>query len=223
MTSPTRDASLLVRPEIVLFDVDGTLLDTREFILGALEHSLATLGLPVPSRDLLAEAVGPPLEQIYRNLTGAAFPPALVEHHRAFQAANLGLSVPFPGVVEVLGRLASAGVTMAAVTSRSRLTSVRTLELAGIASVFATIVSFEDAPATKPDPAPLLVAIERSGGTAGRRVAMVGDTEYDIRAGQRIGAFTVAALYGFGAEAALAAGPDRAIHDITELPAVLNL
>lgn len=209
-------------PEVILFDVDGTLLDTREYILGGFEHALAAVGFPVPSRDFLVAQIGHPLEQIYRELAGADLEPRLTELHRAFQSANLELSVAFPGVADVLSRLASAGIPMAAVTSRSRRTSVRTLELAGIASCFSAVISAEDSPAMKPDPAPLLLALERVG-AVGRRAVMVGDTEHDVYAGKRIGAFTVAALYGFGAGRALAASPDCTIADITELPSALGL
>lgn len=209
-------------PDIVLFDIDGTLLDTREFILAAFEHALLTVGAAIPARPFLAEQVGRPLDQVYGELAAPALAPHLCEIHRAFQLENLDLAVVFPGVADVLGRLAHAGVTMAAVTSRSRRTSTRTLELAGIAGWFAAVVSGEDAPAIKPDPAPLKMAIELARAKAGRAV-MVGDTGHDVLAGKRIGALTVAALYGFGPSSALAAGPDHTIEDIVELPAIIGL
>ncbi len=180
----------------VLFDVDGTLLDTREFVYSALHHTLTGNGIAVPPHSELAHLIGPPLETIYARLGSPADSPRMVEEHRSFQADNLHLSVAFEGAEAVLKQLAERGLRLAAVTSRSRRTSVTTLELAGLLSYLETVVSAEDAPALKPDPAHLRVALTRMRvGEAG--VAMVGDTPVDVQAGMALGAFTVAALYGF--------------------------
>lgn len=185
---------------VVLFDIDGTLLDTREFILSAMEHALRTHGLPVLARAELASQVGRPLEVIYGEMgVDAGLGAALVESHRSFQGENLHLAAAFPGASETLGTLARAGLTLGAVTSRSRRTSVRTMELAGLAPYFDVIVSAEDAAALKPDPAPLLFALGRLG-ESHEHAAMVGDTRHDIEAGKALGMFTVGATYGFGGE-----------------------
>ena len=206
---------------VVLFDIDGTLLDTREFILSAMEHALRTHGLPVLARAELASQVGRPLEVIYGEMgVDAGLGAALVESHRSFQGENLHLAAAFPGASETLGTLARAGLTLGAVTSRSRRTSVRTMELAGLAPYFDVIVSAEDAAALKPDPAPLLFALGRLG-ESHEHAAMVGDTRHDIEAGKALGMFTVGATYGFGGEGIRESGPDVVIGDIRELPGLI--
>ncbi|MCZ2108614.1 MAG: HAD-IA family hydrolase [Dehalococcoidia bacterium] len=205
----------------VLFDIDGTLLDTREFILAAMEHALRGHGLPVLAREELARQVGRPLEAIYSDF--GARPdaaPALVEAHRTFQAENLHLAAAFPGASETLGRLVRAGLKLGAVTSRSRRTSIRTMELAGLAPFFDVIVSPEDAAGLKPDPAPLLFALGRLG-ESHEYAAMVGDTRHDIEAGKALRMLTVGATYGFAGEAIRESGPDVVIGDIRDLAGVI--
>lgn len=205
----------------VLFDVDGTLLDTREFILSAMEHALTRHGLAAPARAELASQVGRPLEAIYGDFgIEAEAANRLVESHRSFQAENLHLAAAFPGASEMLGTLVRAGLKLGAVTSRSRRTSVRTIELAGLAPYFDIIVSAEDAAALKPDPAPLLLALGALG-ESHEHAAMVGDTRHDIEAGKALGMFTVGATYGFAGEAIRESGPDVVIGEITELAGVI--
>jgi pyrophosphatase PpaX len=208
----------------VLFDVDGTLLDTSEFILGAFEHALAHHGLPPMPRDTMLQRIGEPLEEIYNSLSIGGSPSfaELVETHRTFQAANLHLSVPFPDTVATLARLKDAGFALAAVTSRSRRTSLDTLEQSGLLDYLAVVVSAEDAAALKPHPAPLLQALAQLGRDPGE-AAMVGDTPHDIAAGRAAGMRTIGALYGFRGEAAMrAACADALIAQVGDIVPVLG-
>ena len=205
----------------VLIDVDGTLLDTREFILRAFEHSIARHGLAYPGRAHMAAQVGLPLEEIYAAIH-PDFEPALVESHRSFQEENQHLAVAFPGTAETLARLRERGLQLAAVTSRSRRTSVRSLEVSGLIELFDAIVSAEDAAALKPDPAPLRHALAVLGADSTGAV-MVGDTAADILAGRALGIRTVGVTYGFGGRSVLEHAPDAVIEDIAELAAALGL
>jgi len=205
----------------VLFDVDGTLLDTTEFILSAYEHALGALELPVPDRETLSRTVGIPLDENYDNLAPGHTEEAM-ELHRAYQRERVASVPAFPGAVEVLTMLKDAGIPVAAVTSRSNRTSVKTLEAARIDHLLGAIVSAEDAPALKPDPAPLRRAHELLGSPAGP-VVMVGDAHQDIEAGKAFNATTVAATYGFHGRAVLDTNPDYVIDAISDLPAVLDI
>ncbi|MDZ7727866.1 MAG: HAD-IA family hydrolase [Dehalococcoidia bacterium] len=203
----------------VLFDVDGTLLDTREFVLASFEF--VSKGFAPPTRDVLIPHIGRKLQDIYADFAGADMADELTEVHRDFQVNNLHLSQPYAGTEEALEALHDAGYHLAAVTSRSRRTSVRTLELAGLFRFFGAVISAEDTPALKPDPAPLRAALERLGFHGGF-VAMVGDTEHDIRAGRAIGATTVGVLYGFGGDTVRDAMPDYVAKSVDELPHILG-
>jgi pyrophosphatase PpaX len=203
--------------EVVLLDVDGTLLDTTEFIHAAFEHTAREHGLALPGRAILNTHVGRPLDEIYAEHALEHAVEDLIETHRTFQVRNLHLAAPFPGAAEALAALRDAGYRLAAITSRSGRTSVLTLELAGLAGYFATVISAEDTLLLKPDPAPLRLALERLG--AGPAVAvMVGDTPSDILAGRALALPTIAALYGFQGEAVRASRPTKVIASVSELP-----
>ncbi len=208
--------------EAVLFDVDGTLLDTREYVMASFEYAFVALGFAPPTREVLTPEIGRPLEDIYADYCGREFADQLTEVHRSFQVENLHLSQPYEEVADVLERLAVSGLRMAAVTSRSRRTSQLTLDRAGIGRYFGVVISAEDVTALKPDPEPLRSALSWLGVEAGPKVAVVGDTAGDVRAGKAIGAFTVGATYGFHGERVLEAAPDASIGAIGELPGVLG-
>jgi len=203
----------------VLLDVDGTLLDTREFILAAFEYAATVHGFANPGREALAREVGRPLEVIYGRLAPRATEAAIATH-RAFQRDHLDLVRPFPGAAEALIALHDSGLALAAVTSRSHRTAIPSLEVAGLAGLLDAVVAAEDTPKLKPDPAPLLLAIERLG-MVGLGAVMVGDTEHDIIAGRAAAMGTVAAVYGLHGSAVLKSCPDWQIEQIGGLPAVL--
>jgi pyrophosphatase PpaX len=199
-----------------LFDIDGTLLDTKEFILQATEHSLAHYGYVVPDRSVIAPLVGEKFETYYFKLTGQQEVTDLINKHREFQVANLHLSTPFEGTPETLQFLHAQGCKLAAVTSRSKITSLDTLEQAGLLHFFDTVISSEDTPEVKPSPEPLLLALERLGKTPEQAV-MVGDSHFDVEAGKNAGTKTVRATYGFHTDNLNDPKPDHFIDAIGEL------
>ena len=204
----------------VLFDVDGTLLDTTEFIYGGFDHTLAAYGHAIAERADYARVMGKSLDVCYAELAPGCDPTLLCETHRTWQAGNLHLAAAYPDAAAVLQRLHAAGLRLAAITSRSRRTSVHTIEQAGLAGYLDLILSYEDVTAIKPDPAPLLLALERLGVPPGRAV-MVGDTDADILAGRAAGVRTIGVTYGFHGAAIDDARPDATIDKLAALPALL--
>jgi pyrophosphatase PpaX len=202
--------------DAVLFDVDGTLLDTTEFIYGGFDHTLVAHGHARAERAGYARVMGKPLEECYAELAPGCDPALLVETHRTWQAGNLHLSIPYPGAAAILATLREAGLRLAAITSRSRRTSVHTLEQAGLAGYLDLILSFEDVSAIKPDPAPLLLALDRLG-VPPAAALMVGDTDADILAGRAAGVRTVGVTYGFHGADILAHTPDVTIDTLGDL------
>lgn len=222
-THNTERADAKVVPlRAVLFDVDGTLLDTTEFIYGGFDHTLAAHGYPEVERTAYARVMGAPLGDCYAALAPGCDPELLCETHRTWQTGNLHLSVPFPDAAAVLHRLTVAGLRLAAITSRSRRTSVHTLELAGLAPFLDLVLSFEDVHAIKPDPAPLLLALERLG-VPPIAAVMVGDTDADILAGHAAGVRTVGVTYGFHGPEVAAARPDATIDSLGALLDLLQV
>lgn len=205
----------------LLFDIDGTLLDTSDFIIKATEHALTSLGYSVPERTIIAKEVGIPFPQYYIDLTGEdKNAEKLIEAHRDFQYKNYNLAKLFPNALETLKSLKEKKYKIAAVTSRSNKTSHQTLLDAKIFDLFDTIISFEDAKALKPDPAPLLKALERLHEIPEHAV-MIGDSHLDVEAGKNAGTKTVRATYGFHNDNLHIPKPDFFIDDISDLLKIL--
>ena len=205
----------------LLFDIDGTLLDTTEFILKAAEHALTLHGYPIPDRSTISKLVGKSFDEFYGALSGSDNIIPLQNAHREFQKKNLHLSVPYPHTLAILTRLREHGFKMAAVTSRSKITSLETLRRANIHDFFDVVISEEDAPRTKPDPDPLLKALELLDEEPSRS-CMIGDSHADIEAGISAGCKTIRALYGFHAERLHDPEPDFFIADISDVLKIFN-
>lgn len=207
----------------VLFDIDGTLLDTSEFIFQAYEHTLATFGYPQSGRSDISKLIGKSLESCYRALTGSDEVENLCEAHRRFQAEHLDLSRPYPKAPDTLRALTDAGIKLAAVTTRARETSIKTLKLAGLLGYLDYVVALEDVENLKPHPEPLLRALGHLE-VAPEEAAMVGDTDVDILAGRSAGLVTIGVTYGFHGTSIVQSNPDYTVDDIDEvLPLLLPL
>lgn len=126
------------------------------------------------------------------------------------------MSVPYPRTKETLAAIQGRGAKIGAVTSRSKMTSISTLELADLLPFFDTVISMEDAPAIKPSPEPLLVALTNIGSDPSRAV-MIGDSHLDIEAGKNAGTRTVRMTSGFHADHLHDPEPDFIISDIGDL------
>lgn len=211
---------MFAQPRAVLLDVDGTLLDTTEFIYQGFEYALTTHGYAVRDRVALALVMGKPLADCYTALAPGCDADLLCETHRTWQQGNLHLSIPFPDAEPVLRALQAAGLRLAAITSRSRRTSVHTIEQAGLAGYLDLILSAEDVTRVKPDPDGLLRALTYLGVPPADAV-MVGDTDADIVAGRAAGVCTVGVSYGFHGAAMSGHAPDAIIDSLTELPPLL--
>ncbi|MBS3909966.1 MAG: HAD-IA family hydrolase [Actinobacteria bacterium] len=209
--------------EVILFDVDGTLLDTSEFIFQAFEHTLEHAGFPEKSREEIARLVGKPLDLCYEILTGVEDVSGLSAMHRAFQVEHIDLARAYPGTRDTLEALKRSGLKIGAVTTRARTSTLATLSLTGLATYFDHVVAFEDVENLKPHPEPILKTLAFLNSQPDAAV-MVGDTDVDIAAGRNAGTLTVGVTYGFHGLEILRSCPDHIIDDIAAvLPLVLPL
>lgn len=204
----------------VLFDVDGTLLDTEAYIFGAFDAALASAGLPSAGAGVYREVVGHPLEGCYRRLAPGCDVSALCETHRSWQMLNIHLVKPMPGAHATLEALRRAGMQLAAVTNRSRRSSLASLERAMLLASLDTVVSSEDVARQKPDPEPLRLALDRLG-VPPEAAVMVGDTVVDIAAGRAAGMRAIGVSFGFCGPGIATAGPDAVAHALGEVPALV--
>lgn len=205
-----------------LFDIDGTILNTEQFVFQAFRHSLLTHRGREITRDDFSSVVGKPLEECYFLLEPDYDCQKLAQTHKDFQQNNLHLSVPFANSVSVLRKLSKSGVKIAAVTTRGSDTLGKTLEKAGILAFFDVIISADDVTNFKPHPEPVQKALEILMLCAEEAV-MIGDSDVDILAGKQAGTKTIGAIYGFHGEKVRESNPDYIISDISEvLPLILK-
>ena len=208
--------------QAVLFDLDGTLLDTHDLILSSFRHSTReVLGRVVPDEELLAK-VGQPLDVQMRDFTDdPALQEKLVEVYREHNHAVHDAQVKtFPGVPEALEALDRAGVRMAVVTSKRQALAQRGLDVCEIARFMEFVVAPDVFPEHKPAPGPVLHACELMG-LDPAACMYVGDSPYDIMAGNAAGCATVAATWGmFSIEDLSACAPTFMIDDPAALPEI---
>jgi pyrophosphatase PpaX len=199
------------RPVAVLFDLDGTLIDSIELILGSMRYAFAKCGRPIPPDTEWLTGVGTPLPSMFRNYVREETHVAeLITAYREHQLANHDALVRcYSDVTEMLAVLARHGHPMAVVTSKSDALARRGLEHAGILQFFQTIVGFDSTERHKPHPEPVLTALQRLGYES-FEAAFVGDSVHDVEAGNAAGVVTVAALWGpFTREQLAVAKPKR--------------
>ncbi len=211
----------------VLFDLDGTLADTTELILACYRHTMRThLGEERPDEEWL-EWIGTPLrDQLRIFAREEAEVPAMVKTYVAYQETiHDRMARAFPGVVEIVEALGRAGTPAAIVTSKGRVMGRRTLRCCGLQEThFAAHVFADDVTRGKPDPEPVLLALERLAAAEPGRVLFVGDSPHDVAAGRAAGVRTAAALWGaVRAESLLEARPDYVVERVEELAALCGV
>jgi pyrophosphatase PpaX len=205
----------------ILFDVDGTLLDTTEFIFQAFEHVLNKFGYPSKSRTEFARLIGRPLDYNYSVLAPGSDIESLSKAHRDFQLEHLDLAKAYPSTEATLNTIREAGLKIAAVTTRSRLSTLETLKLCDIDKYMDYVVAFEDVVNVKPHPEPIYKALKYLEIDPENSV-MAGDSDADILAGKNAGTLTVGVTYGFHGMRIAESDPDFLIDNISEIvPLVL--
>jgi len=180
----------------VLFDLDGTLIDSVPLIVASMQHAFAGRERAPTEKEWVA-LIGTPLEAMIRRWGEDEADVALLrERYKEHQWAHHDSMVrAFPGVPEVLDALASRGVRMAVVTSKLESSARRSLEFLGLVRYFEAVVGLESTVRHKPDPEPVRHALDRLEAVADG-AAFVGDSPHDVVAGNAAGVATVAALWG---------------------------
>lgn len=180
-----------MRFSTVLFDLDGTLVNTNELIIASYDHVFQTrLGRQVP-REIIRAHIGETLLK-----TMSIYDPARAEElSDCYRSYNLEhhdrLIERYEGVQEALEQLHAAGVKLAVVTSKHSQLAWRGLAVAGLDRYFDVLVGVDEVAKPKPDPEPIYLACERLGVSPGADVLMMGDTHFDIRTGRNAGVKTI--------------------------------
>ena len=207
--------------EVVLFDLDGTLIDTIDMILASMRHATTeVLGEALPD-EVLLHNVGVPLRAQMTEFSPEHAEELLVSYRAHNAIVHDDLVAEYPGTEAGLEALTTAGYRLAIVTSKSKPVAMRGLEHYGLEHFFEAVVAYEDTEIHKPEPEPLLEAARRMGVPI-ELCAYVGDSPHDINAAIAAGAVPVAALWGPFAERVLEPGPAVALGSIGELAGVLS-
>ncbi len=179
--------------DTILFDFDGTLMDTNDVILKSWQFTFEQIRGERADDAVLLATFGEPLELTMHNFFGGT--PEDVERnieiYRSYQREHyLDLIDLFPGVYEMLEKVKAAGFRTALVTSRMKLTAYEGLKKYGIEKFFDYILTADDVTKHKPDPQPALTALKKLGSSPERAV-MLGDTKQDILCAKNAGIVSV--------------------------------
>lgn len=208
----------------VLFDLDGTLIDSVRLILDSYAHTLAVHGLPPLTDEEWLAGLGTPLvKQFARYDDGAGSLQALIQTYREYNLANHDARITiYPGVRDMMDGVRARGLPTGLVTSKNRAGAERGLSLVGLRETFDVLVGADDVVNPKPHPEPVHLALEKLGRSA-EGAFFVGDSVHDLHAGRAAGVRTVAVLWGpFTREQLEPAAPDYWIDDPLQLLPILD-
>ena len=179
----------------VLFDLDGTVIDSGAIILASMRHATReVLGVDYTDEELM-KTVGGPGRVAQMEAIAPEHADRLVDVYRAHNLPHHDTLEACLGMEDVLVRLHEDGRTLGIVTAKWRATAELAFATVPLGHLFATIVGGDETERHKPDPEPLLLAAERLGVDAAQ-TAYVGDSPFDIRAAKAAGMFSVAVTWG---------------------------
>ncbi|MFM8603379.1 MAG: HAD-IA family hydrolase [Gemmatimonadota bacterium] len=194
----------MTRPLTVLFDLDGTIVDSIELLTASMEHAFAGRTVRPTVAEWVA-GIGRPLDDILRPWSADEQDLDLVrDRYRTFQHANHdAMTTAYPGAVETIRALHTDGHALGIVTSKLEVGARRSLALIGVESCFGVVVGIDATARHKPDPEPVRFALRALDEPAPRRAVFIGDSTHDMHAGRAAGVHTAAALWGPNSREAL--------------------
>lgn len=192
------DTVAATRPQLVIFDLDGTLTDSAQGIVSSFRHALGEIGAEVPDGDLASRIVGPPMHLTLLSMGLGDHADAAIAAYRAdYSTRGWTMNGLFDGIPQLLADLQAAGVRLAVATSKAEPTARRILDHFGLDKHFEVIAgaSVDGVRATKTDVlAHALAQLE----PLPERVVMVGDRAHDVEGAAAHGIDTVVVDWGYG-------------------------
>ena len=211
------------RPFAVLFDLDGTLVDSIALLLASMRHTFQGRGRQPTDAEWI-EGIGTPLpKQLTPYVESDEDRERLINRYRTFQMENHDrLMARYEGVIDTLALLYQRGHPMGIVTSKGNAMMDRGLKFIGADDYIEVAIGYDSVHIHKPDPYPVKAALEKLEYGADEAV-FVGDSPHDIKSGNAAGVITVAALWGPFTKSALAPyQPSYFLDDIKQLPPLLD-
>lgn len=196
------------RIDTVLFDFDGTVMDTNNVIIQSWQHTFRTLENREEDLDKIIKTFGEPLELTMKKI----FPDVPAEEsmaiYRSYHYDNFGeLISVFPGMKELIKELKKKEYKLGVVTSRLKKTTLQGLEKYGLSQYFDAVVTADDTSRHKPDPEPVNIALEKLKSTPENSI-MVGDTMFDIFCARNAGVKSVLVNWALAVSEEEKNGPD---------------
>lgn len=207
----------------VLFDLDGTLINTIDLILASFTETLNHYYPNKYSREDMLKFIGPPLVDSFQSIDAERVD-EMVDYYRVFNMKNHdSLVKEYEGVLETVEALQTAGFKIGIVTTKLRAAVLKGLKIGKLDPFFDVIVTLDDVKNAKPDPEPINKAIEQLHSTPEEAI-MVGDSSHDILAGKNAGTLTAGVAWTVqGREHLEAYNPDYMLDNMRDLLHILKV
>lgn len=213
-------------PQLVIFDLDGTLTDSAAGVVASFRHALAAVGAGVPTGDLAELVVGPPIHHTLAGLgLGERVPEAVAAYRADYTERGWAMNRLYDGIPELLADLRAAGVRLAVATSKAEPTARRILEHFDIASHF-DVIAGATTDGTRSAKADVLAHALAQFDPLPGAVLMVGDRAHDVHGATAHGLDTVVVRWGYGGSDFSPAEPApyaAAVDTMAELREVLGV
>ncbi|MEK5581436.1 pyrophosphatase PpaX [Paenibacillus sp. FSL P2-0536] len=210
--------------ECVLFDLDGTIVDTNELIISSFMYALKDNGLAPLTREEIIPHMGTTLQQQMRVFSGLEDVNGTLEKsYRSYNKEHHDELVrSFPLVKETIEELSSRGIKLGIVTTKIRPTTIKTLERFDLLKYMDTIVTVNDVTEPKPHPEPVLTAVKNLG-VDPRKTLMIGDSAVDIQSAKAAGVYAVGVSWSLKGEDTLRKyDPDFIIHNMKDIIEIME-
>ena len=231
-SSNSRGEIVSLHPEAILFDLDGTLIDSAADITTALNAMRAHFKLPPVSTATTATIIGKGLPVTIRHLLRQdwsdnyieqVYPEAYDVVVQAYSQCCGSHTRIYPGVTETLHSLATQGIPMAVVTNKEQSHTEQVLAKTGLSAYFRVIIGGDATGAYKPDPEPLRAALKQLQASSPQATVLIGDSESDIQAARALQMPVIAVNYGYNHGTPIASlYPDYIISHMDELLSLIS-
>lgn len=208
----------------LLFDLDGTLTDSRPGIITSIQHALAENGLPVPAAEDLLWCIGPPILESFRKLVGPdsphLFESTVLKYRERYGAVGLFENAVYPEIEDALIELRALGHTLHVATSKATVYAQPIIDHFGLATYFVS-VNGSELDGTRANKAELIAHILERENILPADVIMIGDREHDMLGAKANGLPAIGVLWGYGSGGELMeSGADACVrlpHLLTEM------
>jgi phosphoglycolate phosphatase len=210
--------------QLILFDLDGTLVDSATDITNAFNYSIGRYGVPPVSREEIEAMLGEGMALIMKKFDEwkemGLDPTTVRKHFREFYLEHIAVySAPYPGVEDTLQRLAS--FKKAVLSNKLEVFTMKTLKQLNLLRHFDLVMGGDSGPERKPSPQAILSVLSKLDIPA-EETLMVGDTAYDVQAGRGAGVKTAAVMYGYGSSG-FSDGADFTVDAFPELIDIVTI